>query len=134
MPGRENDGKPGEPQDAVADEEKRSTGGEAGDTPDAPAEEAGPPGNEEPSGPSPEPGGQAAAPPGDAEEAISGEADTSESQVETSYQATGRGHRVIRRTTKRRTTTEDIQEDIEEEYPLPAAYPVPGSTHPAPVG
>jgi hypothetical protein len=58
----------------------------------------------------------------------------SETQVETGYAATGRGHRVIRRTTHRRATTEDIEEHIDEEYPLPAAYPVPGSTHPAPVG
>ena len=46
----------------------------------------------------------------------------------------GGGHRVTRRTIRRRVTVEDVSEEIAEDLP-PHAYRAPrSSTHPAPVG
>lgn len=54
---------------------------------------------------------------------------------ETAYEPLeGGGHRVTRRTVRRRVTVEDISEEVTEDLP-PHAYRAPRSaTHPAPVG
>jgi hypothetical protein len=44
-----------------------------------------------------------------------------------------RGHRVTRRTVRRRETAEDLEETITEEVPI-EAYQAPTAAHPAPVG
>ena len=57
-------------------------------------------------------------------------------EVETTYQATTTGHRITRRTVKRKRTTEEVEEDVTETITedLPVVYQAPRSAHPAPVG
>ena len=55
------------------------------------------------------------------------------SGVEANVGEGSRGHRITKRTVRRRTETEHIDEEITEVLP-PQAYPAPPATHPMPVG
>lgn len=75
---------------------------------------------------------------GSADEASPGHDDSEgwEESEETNYEALpGGGHRVTRRTVRRRVITrvEDVEEEITEDLP-PHVYRAPAPSHPSPVG
>jgi hypothetical protein len=55
-------------------------------------------------------------------------------EVSTTYERTSEGHRVTRRTIRRREVSEDTHETIDESYPVPTPYAAPTPDHPTPVG
>jgi hypothetical protein len=55
-------------------------------------------------------------------------------EVSTTYERTSEGHRVTRRTIRRREVTEDTHETIDETYPVPTPYAAPTPDHPTAVG
>lgn len=56
-----------------------------------------------------------------------------EEHTETTYDEVAGGHRVTRRTVRRREFTEHVDETITEDVPL-QAYQAPAGKHPNPVG
>ncbi len=94
--------------------------------PDNPTSEPEPPGADEPATPA-EPDPAESDPEPD-------EAAADEAAVETRYETiSGGGHRVIRRTVRRSSSEEHVQETITEDF-TPSRYQAPPSAHPTPVG
>lgn len=61
------------------------------------------------------------------------EASADAGEVSVEYEHSQRGHRVTRRTVRRREITEDTEETITDSYPVPHQTPA-ATGHPAPVG